>query len=210
MKFIIVFFVLSLNLMLLTVNAQVFIGGDLSISSSRSKSTNNNSTLSDQSGFSFNLAPNVGKFLSDKVAIGISTDISGSYYKEGTDHINRSKGFMASVNPFIRYYFIEWNKFSVFGMGITGIGYSQSKNFADGTLLSKTTGSTYSINFYPGLSYALSDKIALESEIGLLSLGYSYVSSKNGSSKYHSSNFNFSGRSSIGVLSIGAIYKFIK
>jgi hypothetical protein len=130
----------------LNAHGQVFIGGGFSISSSSHKATSNSSTVSDQSGIGFNLSPLVGKFLSDKVAIGIMADFDSQSAKD-IDHSNKSKSFGIGAYPFVRYYFIQWNKFSVFAMGTTGISYSKSKFYTEGTIDSKSDGLSYSINF---------------------------------------------------------------
>lgn len=209
MKFSKIILILFFNLTVLALNAQVFTGGNFSFSTSHSEAIFNNPYYSNHSSaFGISISPFAGKFLSEKVAIGIMVNLSGGNSKNVTDHTNLSKDFTLGVHPFVRYYFVQWNKFSLFGVGKTGMNFTQSKNFYDGTKTSKSTGRTFSINVYPGLSYSLSDKIALESEINILSLGYDYYSSKGETLKSHGSEFTLSGSSDIGYISIGAIYKF--
>jgi hypothetical protein len=200
--------VVLFTFLFLNANAQVFIGGDFGISSSSYKTLSDNSTEYKQSGFGYSLSPLFGKFLTDKIALGILADIASGSSKLATDDTHSSKSFGVGAYPFVRYYIIQWNKFSVFGMGTAGIGYSKSKSYTDGIIESKNSGLSYSIDFHPGISYTLSDKFSLETEIGLLRLGYVYYSSKSGPTEYHSSNFDFSGNLNLGGLSFGVIYKF--
>jgi hypothetical protein len=68
------------------------------------------------------------------------------------------------------------------------------------------------LSIYPELSYDLSDKLSLETSLNILSFGYNYVISTQGSSKDKTANFNFGAGleniASIGEILVGVIYGF--
>ena len=84
----------------------------------------------------------------------------------------------------------------------------------------KTEGSTTDgskttrlyLNIYPGLSYNISDKLSFETSLNILSFGYYYYITKDGSLKNKNSSFNMGAGIgdiiSVSNLTIGAIYKF--
>lgn len=198
---------------LINLNAQVFVGGSIGFHASSDKHVGYDRKSSN---YNLNLRPNAGKFLSDKLAIGIAFDISmaggktDSNTESNTKIISRSTGF--GVSPFLRYYAVKWNKFSVFGQGSLGAEFSRSSiktgvNTNDGPRIS-----LIDCSILPGLAYDISDKISLETSLNILSVGYSYNITKNGGDKETVSNFNIgaglSNIVSLNAITIGAIYKF--
>lgn len=69
-----------------------------------------------------------------------------------------------------------------------------------------------SLGFLPGLSYDINNKLSLQTYFNLLNLGYSYMTTKTGSSKENNSSFNFgagiNNLVSVSAIRVGVIYKF--
>lgn len=68
------------------LNAQVFIGGNFGFNISDDKTNDGGATINKSSNYSLSLSPKIGKFLSEKTAIGFALNISLS-------------GNTAGVNP---------------------------------------------------------------------------------------------------------------
>jgi outer membrane protein len=211
MKFIRIIPFLFLNFFVLAINAQVFIGGNFDASISNRKDLDNSPITTKTTGYSFNVSPTVGKFLSDKVAMGIRIGAGFSLSDDqiiGQNRSNRSKGYNLGASPFVRYYFKKWDKFALFETCILGFNYAKSEYFQNGVPDPPSRLNYYSIDFHPGISYSLSDKLDLEGEIGFLNLGYTYTISNRQNIRNYSSAFNIAGGSLLGTITIGAIYKF--
>jgi hypothetical protein len=195
----------------INLDAQYFVGGNISLSTVNSK-TDNGVTTNKSSDYIFSLYPSVGKFLSEKVAVGLSLNISFSGGTSGPSPETKYKSSTIGASPFLRYYAIKWNKFSVFGQGNIGFAFSNSSETTDGTKSDGPKDSRYYFSIYPGLSYDIGDKLQLQTSINILSFGYSYVVTKDGSTESRTSGFNMgaglSNIVSVGTITIGAIYKF--
>lgn len=193
-----------------SLSAQVFVGGNINFSTTNSKQ-DRPSGLRETNNSSIGLRPVIGKFVADKLAIGLALDFTST--KSKTDYINFSQAntLYAGINPFIRYYAVSWNKFSIYGQGNILLGFSRIKDEFNGAF-TESSGTRFGVNFYPGLNYDLSDKISLFTAINVLGIGYNYEIIKVGTLKEKSSRFNIGAGLdnilSIGAINIGAIYKF--
>jgi opacity protein-like surface antigen len=194
-----------------SLNAQYFVGGNFGLNLSNTK-RDNGVTTSKSTNYNFYLAPSVGKFLSEKVAIGLTLDISFQGGTTGPDPETKDQSTTLGVSPFLRYYAIKWNKFSVFGQGNIGFAFSNSSETTDGTKSEGPKSSEYGFNIYPGLSYDISDNLQLQTSINILRFGYGYVVTKEGSSEDRSSGFymgaGLDNIISVSTITVGAIYKF--
>lgn len=195
-----------------SLNAQVFVGGNFSLNTSGGSTTNGAVKTDRPSSFNFDLMPKAGIFLSEKLAAGAALDLSFSMNKTpGTPEIT-SKSSTIGIIPFLRYYALKIDKFSVFGQGNVGLSFSNSSSNGD---VVSTTGPKVTriyVNLFPGLAYDLSDKLSLETTLNFLSLGYYNTTSKTSSSKNITSSFGVGAGLdnivTVGNISIGAIYKF--
>jgi hypothetical protein len=201
-----------LALLCVSLNAQLFVGGNVSFSGANSKSENGTTITQKGSNFNFDFSPFAGKFLSEKLAAGIALDFTLSGNKSGvvTETTNRSTGM--GVSPFLRYYCVEWNKFSLFGQGNVGLAFTNSKVESGGVTNDGPKSTRIYFSVYPGLAYNITDNFSLETAFNIFSLGYNHLTTKNGSSKINSSGFNagagLSNIFTVGAISVGAIYKF--
>ena len=194
------------------LNAQVFLGGNFGLNMSGGNLDNGNITTDKPSTVSFNISPMVGKFLSEKVAVGALINFSFSQTNNnGAPEVINSSSTIG-ITPFLRYYAIRMDKFSIFGQGNVGFSYSGSTSKVDGTSTNGPKTTTLALTVMPGLSYDVSSKLSLETNINFLNFGLNYSVAKSGSDKNRTVNFGVGGGLSnivtVGTISIGAIYKF--
>lgn len=194
------------------LNAQVFLGGNFGLNTSGGSIDNGTITTDKPSSVSFNISPMVGKFLSEKVAIGALIDFSLSRTNNnGTPEIINSSSSIG-ITPFLRYYAIKMDKFSIFGQGNVGFSYSGSTSKVDGTSTDGPKTTAFSLTVMPGLAYDVSSKLSLETNINILNFGVNYSVVKSGTDKNRTASFGvgagLSNIVTVGTISIGAIYKF--
>lgn len=144
-------------------------GGQLSFNLSNSESESNGITQeSDNFGISIN--PEVGYAIQKNLIIGLG--LGYSYFEN--DNNNNNNDFVISRNafsifPYVKK-FIPVNKnllFSVRGeVQFTKTNFDNSNNFSN-----SNSDQTFFIGFRPGITYFISNKLALEANIG--ALGYS-------------------------------------
>lgn len=162
---------------LCTVNAQItkgnwMVGGSGNFSSTKSE----NSSGSEAKGTLFEIKPNIGYFVIDKLATGINSSI-GFGNPSGSN--NNSWGY--SIGPFIRYYFLEIDKKINL---LSQVDYSIGQGKSDFSSLD-TNSSNLSIKAGPVIYF--------NSSVGLeLLLNYDYSKSKRGSSETIGNQFNIS------------------
>lgn len=206
-----VFLIAFCSFVYINLSAQVFVGGSARFNSSKNKEET--STLKESS-YNLDLNPSVGKFLSEKLALGLALDFSLSVDKIGlnlnTDRINRSSG--TGVSLFLRYYALKWNKLSVYGQGNVGIEFSNSSVKTRQTTNMEKQQTREYLSIFPGLAYDITEKLSLETSLNILSLGYSFFISKVDTFKEKGSNFNIGAGLgnivSLNAITIGAIFKF--
>jgi opacity protein-like surface antigen len=154
----------------------------------------------------------IGKFLSDNVAVGAVINFSLSRNNNnGTPEIINT-GSTIGITPFLRYYAIKMDKFSIFGQGNVGFSYTGSTSKVDGTSTDGPKTASFFLNVMPGLAYDVSSRLSLETNINFLNFGLTYNVVKTGTDSNRTTNFGvgagFSNLVTVGTISIGAIYKF--
>ena len=195
-----------------SLNAQFFVGGSIGLNTSGGSIDNGTTTTDKASSFSFDLQPKVGRFLSEKLAVGAALDISFSRNK--TPGINEivTKSSTIGIIPFLRYYAIQMDKFSVFVQGNVGLTFSGSTTKVGAASTDGPKITRIYLTIMPGLAYDLSDRLSLETSLNILSFGYYNTTIKQGNAKDKTSQFNFGAGIdnvvSVGSITIGAIYKF--
>jgi hypothetical protein len=208
----ILFLALTSILYIGSLKAQVFAGGNFSLTNS-SESTSTGSTATDgPSSLGYSIMPKLGIFLSDKLAAGLSLEYSSNQSKTPSNYLTLSKSSTFGFSPFLRYYAVRFNKFSIFGQGSAGMSLSNSSSKVGGITNDGPKITRYYVSFYPGLAFDLSGKISLETSLNFLSFSYNYLTSKSGSDKDISSTFNIGAGPgqifTVGDITVGAIIKF--
>jgi outer membrane protein len=194
------------------LSAQVFVGGSFRINASGNNTSDGSSTSKGPTTMGVNLTPTIGKFLSEKVAIGIGLTFDYTDSKTHGTIETDSKSTTMGVSPFLRLYAYKTGKFSVFGQANAGVSLGSSKATVGTSSSDGPKNTNLYLNIYPGIAYDITEKISLETSLGFLSAGYNYSISKSGSDKATSSSMNLGAGTgnilNVGNLTIGAIIKF--
>lgn len=193
------------------LNAQVFVGGNFGL---RLSGGTNDDNSKKPTKFELNIAPTAGKFISDKTAIGVSLNFGTSSENNNQDIevVNKITAF--GISPFIRYYAVNFNKFSIFGQGNVGLSFAHHNQKVEGDLQEGPKSSQIALGIVPGLSYELSDKISLETTIDLFNFGFSHTTIKDadGTNAEKTTVFGMGAGldnlANTNNISIGAIFKF--
>ena len=106
---------------------------------------------------SFQILPEIGFNLSEKLAIG--TTIGYDYSYDDGRKLN-----LVVFNPYVRYTFFRNGNVSLFCDGGVDLGFGKAKYEGE----SSDTAVTYGIGIKPGISYSLSDKFSLVAHVGFL------------------------------------------
>jgi outer membrane protein len=201
-----------LSFFFVNLNAQVFVGGDFGLSTSGGSTDDGTTSTDKNSTFNYNFSPKIGKFLTEKVAVGLSLNLAHARtkYPGTTEEIDKTNTI--GLSPFLRYYAIKLNKFSIFGQGNIGFSHSKATYDVGGKTSDGAKTTEIYFNIVPGLSYDISDKFSLETSINVLSFGYYHTTVKYGSEKDITSSFAMGAGLddivTLGDITIGAIYKF--
>lgn len=165
-----------------------FISGTVGFSTQKQGDVKNNS---------FTVAPSVGYFVSENIALGVSILYTQSKYN--IDDVANSESTTSTFNPslFGRYYFTPASKFSVFGH--LQAGYVSGKTESNGGGEYKNDG--FNAMAGAGLNYFISDHLALETVFGAINYSsYKY----DGGQK----NSNFGINLNLSNVYLGLVYKF--
>ena len=141
----------------------------------------------------FEIAPKVGYFVTENIAVGASVGFQSLKWDNGAaDATNSGLG----LGAFGRYYFTPANQFSLFGQ--LGLDYSSMENkLAD----YKVNGIDAGLGL--GMNYFVSSNFSLEAGVGVLN----YMSAKPNAEGFDGvSSFNFGGNWN--SVSFGVNYKF--
>lgn len=168
----------------------LFISGNVGFSSTTEPGTPDDTKIN-----SFNFSPRVGYFVTDKVAVGIGLGFGSNKNDDGTTEV---KSTDLSIGAFGRYYFTPANKFSM--MLQLAADYTTSKNEVDGNETGKLNG--FGVNFAPGLNYFISNRLALETTVGVLGFNSSKPDVDGADA---TTNFNFN--LGLNNITFGLVYK---
>jgi hypothetical protein len=163
-----------------------FIGGQISFSKSKTKSDTNA-----QEGSSFSFSPAIGIAIKQNLVAGIDLNYGHSEYDNGMSPVQKNNNYGGGF--FLRRYVPISNRFLFFAQGRAGYGHSKAENNSN-TYQSSSESNGASLSFYPGVSFALSKVLYIETGFDNLAvLSYSYGTSKQtGSPDQTSNNFAFS------------------
>jgi opacity protein-like surface antigen len=171
----------------------VFVSGALTLGSSKTGDFKVNA---------FEIAPKVGFFVTENIAVGASLGFSSLKLDDGNDDATNSG---TSFGAFGRYYFTPASKFSLFAE--LGLDYTSNDEEFD-----IETGNAYMTSFETkeigfglgaGLNYFVSSNFSIEA--GVAVLGYS-TNDNGGDGAEKTNNFSFGG--DWRAVTFGVNYKF--
>ena len=164
-------------LLSLTTKAQIgkgslWLGGGIGFNSS--KEYDDTSTYNKIHGYSVN--PAIGKAISENTIVGIDLSYSHNETESKSTNYYTSKVKTDSYGAgiFIRRYVPIISRLYIFGHARAGVGFSkETDTYQDNVRESKTWGP--SLNFTPGISFAVNKKLQLETGLNnLFYIGYSH------------------------------------
>jgi hypothetical protein len=210
-------------------NAQLFVGGNLGFSTSSETEKNSDGDGIKQNGasMSFEFNPQIGFELNDKMSVGAYV-ILGTSSTKTFDGSKDNKVTTKTVSneigiaPFFRYSFVEFGDFKVmaeaalpFAIASGKLSYPDADPARDAVKAPKTMNIGLAVA--PVVSYSISDRIDLEAQLNVFSLGY-YFSSTNpnpdadGKERNNSSDFQLGVSPddvfTTGAINVGMIFKF--
>lgn len=147
----------------------VFLGGDIGGSSQKTKT--GGTITNKQEGL--NISPVFGKAIKENLILGGNAGFGLYENNTGTStNFQRSSSYGAGI--FIRKYKpIGNSSFSMFLQGGFGVNYNSNEDVSPFSNFYKTTRYNIGISVYPGMSYAVSKRLQLETGFNnLLSLNY--------------------------------------
>lgn len=213
MKKIIVLTVICI-LTLTTIDAQHFVSGSFSYSSTSGEVKFDSNSEDLPSTSSFELLPRYGYQLNDKWAIGAGIGYVSSKQTEIDDAGVKTslKNNLIAFAPFARLTFAKFHKFNFIAEGQIAFGTGSNEYSEDGDVYADTDLSLFAIDIAPVIQFNISEKWALETTINLFSFGYTSQSESDDDYDVTQNSFNIGAGvddlTTIGAISIGAIYKF--
>jgi len=170
-------YILILILLVISVglNAQLYVGGDVSFSSTAEDETVDNTTTKIYRTTTFSILPEAGYFLADDFAVGGKVGVS--LQRQNTDPAgddNISSLLRFHISPYARKYFAFGDKIYLYGEGGVNFATGTRKYTVAGTTDDGETITDFSVSISPGLEYKVSESLALNLRLG----GIGYAISK--------------------------------
>lgn len=146
----------------------VAIGAELGLTTSKTKDTNDGTTIEGAKNFGFTFSPGIGYFLSADMEVGGRLQLEKNTSKGGDiKYVSSQFG----INPYLRKYFNLGEKAAFFGEA--GLAYSSGKNKVKmgNTTSSSKDFSAFELGIRPGFVFMPTSKIGIELTAGFF--GYS-------------------------------------
>jgi len=155
-----------------------YLGGTISLNGTKSKPEADAGIQSIQSYLSLNPSVQAGLFIKEKAMIGLGfgTDLDFYWNKSKPSKslpLYKSHTQIYTLSPFVRHYKSLNAKWAIFLNSSAEISLLKSKTITDDYTV-KSDGYGIGLKIVPGVSYWLTPRFALESDINLLSLGAGY------------------------------------
>lgn len=143
-----IFSVIAAALVAVSVNAQVYVGGSVSVNAWSSQKN-----AGDKSETTFAIMPEIGYNLNDEWAIGTVIGYESNKWT-GVEGISETA---FTFNPYARYTFLKSGKVSLFVDG--GVDFTSA---------SKADWTEIAVGLKPGLAVSLTDNISFVSHLGFI------------------------------------------
>lgn len=180
-----VFLTLSLVAAAFFCQAQLFIGGDLGFGIAGGNVTGKQGSFSETVNLpkttTFEIVPTIGFMFNESVGIGLdfgygimnqkaSGEVEGTKWEE---KIGQNSWIVA---PYFRWVFGQFDRVSLYADARVNFGGGKAKwseKYGNETLSGDGDKvSNFGVNIVPGINFMISDNIALNAKLNLISLGY--------------------------------------
>jgi hypothetical protein len=200
-----------LSAFIMTGYSQVFVGGSLHFDSSSGSQEIGGITYDNPTSVSFSFSPMAGYMLSGKLGIGIRLDLGLEHTNSNDDPEVVTNTTGIGLSPFVRYYVVHANKFSLYGQAQPSVTFSTIRSKLEGDAVDGPYTMAMGITVYPGIAYDLNEKIQLNASVNLFNVGFMYRYVKDGGKKSRSTESGFgidlNDIVNTGAISIGAIIR---
>jgi hypothetical protein len=206
-----------------TEKGKMFIGGQFSLGGSTNSGldslTTNNSNV-----VTFSISPNLGYFIKDNLAIGVSLNLGNTGETQNYQNSQNIPPYKTTYNYnytsygiglFVRQYYNITGNFRFYLNG--GINYSYQTTkltntytdpYANDPTIQENHANNFSINITPGLVYFITPKIGIQTTFGGLNYSYSISTIPNVSYDNHSYSSNYGLNLNISSFALGLNYYF--
>ena len=175
----------------LSINAQVFVGGNLGVNYGGGKATFGSQSEDLPSTFSFSLVPKVGFYVNDDIAIGVQAGIMSSSTTQtfnGTDYAESLFGW--TISGFGRLNMIEAGNLSLLIEGTLGITGATPKFKSGGQTNDGDPITIFGIGIAPILSYSFTSALSVEMSCDFLRLGFNSLTVKDADDSNYKTTVN--------------------
>lgn len=176
----------------------VLLGGTLSFNTQKTTPGDNSNTVANKQS-SFTITPSIGKAIKDNLLVGFDLNFTGSKNTQGVSSGYTAKSNTYGAGVFVRKYKPLGSGFAIFMQTRLGGNYNTSKNQDEFAVYPSFKASGYSLDlsFYPGIAYAITKRVQLETGFAnLVDVNYAHSKStttnNNVTSTDKSNSFNIS------------------
>ncbi|RKR12861.1 outer membrane protein with beta-barrel domain [Maribacter vaceletii] len=186
-----------------------YLGGSISFNFSNSENNSSNGSVESNNTY-LGFAPKLGYAVKDNFIVGLG--ITSIYSKNNLDYpaLNSSESENTSTSigvlPFIRGYKSLGSRLAIYLQAEINYSKNWRNNKTSNSPEYKSDGRSVFIGFRPGISFLISNKLALEAGIGSLGYSSSKTEEENQFNENKNDSFNFSLSSS--DLLFGLAYYF--
>ncbi len=192
-----VFLTLSLVAAAFFCQAQLFVGGDLGFStkggSLSGKDGNTSISIDRPKTTTFEIVPTIGFMFNESIGIGLDFGYGVSNYKEKDEDYSYKESVNSwIVAPYFRWVFGQFDRVSLYADARINFGGDKYKvSETEGNASVSFDGdkvSNFGFNIVPGINFMISDNIALNAKLNLISLGYNMTKT---TTKYLDDDFEY-------------------
>jgi len=173
------FFAITLCSQAQIKKGDILLGGTIDFTTQKTNPAPDYNNISKQSSVDFN--PSIGRAIKDNLVAGIDLIYSGSGSTQGMGTISFTNSYHSyGAGFFLRRYIPLGSGFAVFMQSRLGGFYNIQKTGyqAPNTPYSNLKGYTVDLSFYPGIAYAITKRVQLETGFAnLVDLTYSHSKS---------------------------------
>ena len=154
----------------------ILLGGTLGFNTQKTTPGDNSPTQGTKQS-SFTITPSIGKAVKDNLLIGFDLTFAGSKNTQNVGASNTTKSNTYGAGVFIRKYKPLGSGFAIFMQTRLGGNYNTQKSQYELTSYpySKVSGYSFDLSFYPGIAYAITKRVQLETGFAnLVDVNYSH------------------------------------
>lgn len=199
--------------------SQMYMGGTFGINTNGSKDVQGNVSVKGPSEFTFDLSPELGFILSDKLAIGGIVGLT--IFTENDNAIPdnyKATTTLFQLRPYADFTFMKAGKFGVFARGSLTFVFGKVTETLGGLSVASDPVVGMAVGLAPGLKYDVNNHIQLRTNLNFLGFNAGFVRTADNppapqqktvsTASFFGMNFDLTNVANLGAITVGAIYKF--